>query len=85
MVWRRRPCGRQLLQPRQALREAFARDVLEVLVEREAVGHAERRQVVLPLRDRDVAALGDQQRVREALRGSPLKTAAICSAVFRKN
>ena len=66
-MWRSRPVGGELPQPRQPLREALAGDVLEVLVEREAVGHAERRQMVLPLRDRDVAALGDEQRVPQRL------------------
>ena len=62
------PGSRQLLKPRQALGEAFARDVLEVLVERESVRHAKRGQMVLPLRDRDVAALGDEHRVPQRLR-----------------
>ncbi len=57
------PRRRELPQARQPLREPVARHVLEVLIEREALGHAEGRQVVLPLRDRDVAALGDEQRV----------------------
>ena len=37
--------------------------MLEVAVDGEAFGHAEGRQVVLPLRNRDVAALGNEQRV----------------------
>ena len=66
-MWRSCPAGRELPQARQPLREALARDVLEVRVDREAVGHAEGRQMVLPLRDRDVAALGDEQRVPQRL------------------
>ena len=48
------------------------------------VGHVEVRQVVRPCRQIDVAALGDAQRVGERV-GKSLKTAAISSAVFRKN
>ena len=59
--------GRQLPEARQPLRKALACHVLEVLVEREAVRDAKRRQMVLALRDRDVAALGNAQRVRERL------------------
>ena len=63
-----KPSGRgELLQARHPLREAFARDVLEVRVEREPFGDAKRRQVILPLRDRDVAALGDEHRVAKRL------------------
>ena len=54
--------------PQQPLRVAEARHVLEVIVEREAVGHRELRQVVLPRRNGDVAALGDEQRVLHRLR-----------------
>ena len=57
------PPDGQLAQPRQPLRKPFARHVLEVAVDGEALGHAEGRQVVLSLRNRDVAALGNEQRV----------------------
>ena len=56
-----------MLEPRHALGEAFASDVLEILVEREALRHAERRQMVLPFRNRDVATLGNEHRVAECL------------------
>ena len=59
--------GCELLQARQALREPVTRDMLEVRVDGEAVRHAEGRQVIHALRDRDVAALGDEQRVLQAV------------------
>jgi hypothetical protein len=58
----------ELPQPFEPLRVALPDDVLEVAVEREAVGDREFRQVVLTGRNRDVAALGDQQRVLHRLR-----------------
>ena len=58
----------ELAQPLEALRVALPHDVLEVIVEREALGHGELRQVVFARRDRDVAALGDEQRVLHRLR-----------------
>ncbi len=71
MVWRQRAGSRQLLQPRQTLLEPFARNVLEVLVEGEARRHVEVRQVVLPLREHDVAPFGDPHRVQQRLRIVP--------------
>ena len=59
------PASRQLLQPRQPLREPLAHDVLEVVVEREARRHVEVRQVVDRARQVDVAALGDPHGVRQ--------------------
>ena len=53
----------ELPETLQALRVALPDDVLEVIVEREALGDRELRQVILAGRDRHVAALGDEQRV----------------------
>ena len=61
-------CRGEVAEPRQPLCEPFACDVLEILVEREPCRHAERRQMVLPFRNRDIAALGDEHRVSQRLR-----------------
>ena len=61
-------CRCQMLQPRQPLAKPFAGHVLEVAVERKPGRHIEVRQVILSLRQDDVAALGDANGVRERLR-----------------
>ena len=55
------------LQADQPLRESFAHDVLEVIVQRVGGRHREVRQVVLVGRNIDVAPFGDAQRVCERL------------------
>ena len=57
----------ELPQARQPLLESLARHLLEVLVQRRAWRHVEAGQVVDPLRDRDVAALGNPDRVRQRI------------------
>ena len=61
----------KLLQSRQPLAEPLADDVLEVLVQREAGGNVEVRQVVLAFGESHVASLGDADRVGERVRMIP--------------
>src|SRR2546422_2736933 len=50
------------------MRESFADNMLEVIVERESGRHVEVRQVVLAFAERHVAAVGDADRVGERVR-----------------
>ncbi len=63
-----RPAGRERPEARQPLGEAVVDDVLEVLVQREAGGHVEVRQMVLPLVELHRAPVGDAHGVGERLR-----------------
>ena len=62
------PLRLELAQPRQPHLEALPHDVLEVLVEREAGGHVEVREVVLLERQVDVAAFCDPDRPPDRIR-----------------
>ncbi len=67
-MWRSAPAERELLQSRQSLREAVARHLLEIRVDRVADRHVEVGQEVLAFGDLHVAALGDAHRVGERVR-----------------
>ena len=60
--------GGELLESQEALSEASTSDVLEVVVERKAVGNVEIREVVLAFLERHVAALGDAHAVLQGVR-----------------
>ena len=68
----------ELPQPRQPLRVALRVRPARSTLERHPFRDTERRQVILPLRNRDVAPLGDEQRVAQRV-FMATEHAAICS------